>query len=86
MTFLNLFLIIHNPFYFLNAKNTRLKKSIKRKTIFTIALYIIYYIVIVICIIHLCWNIMESITYVLSIPPIIIPFIIKMIKPDLQTK
>ena len=29
---------------------------------------------------------MESITYVLSIPPIIIPFIIKMIKPDLSLK
>ena len=69
-----------------NTENTRLKKSIKIKTIFTIALYVIYYIVIVICIIQLGWNLMESITYVLSIPPIIIPFIIKMIKPDLSLK
>lgn len=69
-----------------NTENTRLKKSIKRKTIFTIALYVIYYIVIVICIINLGWNLMEPITYVLSIPPIIIPFIIKMIKPDLSLK
>ena len=29
---------------------------------------------------------MESITYVLSIPPIIIPFIIKMIKRELSLK
>ena len=69
-----------------NTENTRLKKSIKIKTFFTIALYVIYYIVIVICIIHLGWDLMEPITYVLSIPPIIIPFIIKMIKPDLSLK
>ena len=69
-----------------NTENTRLKKSIKTKTIFTITLYVIYYIVIVICIIQLGWNLMEPITYVLSIPPIIIPFIIKMIKPDLSLK
>lgn len=37
-------------------------------------------------IIQLGWNLMEPITYVLSIPPIIIPFIIKMIKPDLSLK
>ena len=30
--------------------------------------------------------IFRNITYVLSIPPIIIPFIIKMIKPDLSLK
>lgn len=69
-----------------NIESTRLKKSIKSKTFLTISLYVIYYIVIIICILHFGWNIMEPITYVLSLPPIIIPFIVQMTKPNLSLK
>lgn len=68
------------------TESSRLKKSIKTKTTLTIALYVIYYIIIIICIIYLGWNFMEPITYVLSIPPIVIPFIVQMIKPSLSLK
>ena len=61
---------------FANEKE-KAKKLAKLKTLIATILYCIYYIIIVVQIYKLGWNVMEPITYILGIPPLLYLFVIK---------